>query len=126
LDAAPVPTGEPARAPFVESRPRAPSVSPGLLGWPVAFDTPAVLSGTPGVADMSRTVAGAAAPVSAVPCARLSPQPVTKIPAASSSPHVQFTNAQLDSRIFACATLLSLIDACKKVFTFPPSMHQIL
>lgn len=56
----------------------------------------------------------------------LSPQPVTTIPAASSSPHVQFTNAQLDSTILACATLLSLIDACEKLFTLPPSMDQIL
>ena len=43
------------------------------LGLPVAFDTPAVLSPAFGVADMSRTVAGAAAPVSpSVACLLLS------------------------------------------------------
>src|SRR5204863_7768592 len=70
------PTGVPARGPFVESRPRAPSVSPGLLGCPVGFDTPAVLSGTPGVADMLRVVAGAAAPLSpSDACSLFCPQP---------------------------------------------------
>jgi hypothetical protein len=41
-------------------------VSPAAPGCPVGFDTPAVLSGAVGVADMSRTVAGAAGPGVAV------------------------------------------------------------
>jgi hypothetical protein len=71
-------TGDPARGPFDESRARAPVVSPAELGCPVGFDVPVVLSPTFGVADMSRVVAGAAAPVSpSVACLLLSPQPMT-------------------------------------------------
>jgi hypothetical protein len=58
------PAGRPALDPLLESRPRAPSVSPGVDGAPVGLETPVVLSGTPGGADRSGTVAGAAAPVS--------------------------------------------------------------
>jgi hypothetical protein len=58
------PAGRPALDPLLESRPRAPSVSPGVDGAPVGVEIPVVLSGTPGVADRSGTVAGAAAPVS--------------------------------------------------------------
>jgi hypothetical protein len=58
-----------------------------VLGRPVAFDTPAVLSGAPGVADMSRTVAGAAAPVSPFAArSLLLPQPMT--PATSTAERI--------------------------------------
>jgi hypothetical protein len=70
-------TGDPAPAPFDESRARAPIVSPAIPGRPVGFDTPVVLSPTFGVADMSRVVAGAAAPVSpSDACWLFSPQPM--------------------------------------------------
>ena len=62
--------------PFDESRTRALVVSPATFGCPVGLETPAVLSGTLGVDDMSRTVAGAAAPVSpSEACLLASPQP---------------------------------------------------
>src|SRR4029079_8750721 len=69
------PAGDPAFGPFDESRARAPIVSPAAPGCPVGFDTPVVLSGAFGVADMSRTVARVGAPVAASDaCLLLSPQ----------------------------------------------------